>query len=276
MNDTQSMLGRSAVVTGGGYNIGRAVALQLAQEGARVTVFGRRRAPLDETVAAIEAAGGDALAVAGDVCVAEDCARLAEAAQARFGPVDALAAIAGGSGAERAVDEVDPAAWAEVVAVNLVGTFHAARAVLPQMKARGGGAIVTTCGGGSWFPVVGAHATAYAAAKAGVCRFTDQLAVEVMGHGVRVNCLQPGQVWSPEKLRQVEAEEQRNGAPDPGRAANHPPEHAAELAAFLLSDASAPLTGRIASVDEDWWRDPAQVQAVSQSLHAYCLRRVDG
>ena len=81
-----ALAGKVAVVTGGGYNIGRAVALRLAQEGARVTVFGRRRAPLDETVAAIEAAGGEALAVAGDVRVVEDCERLAEAAKARFGP----------------------------------------------------------------------------------------------------------------------------------------------------------------------------------------------
>ena len=276
MGDDQTMRGRCAAVTGGGFNIGRAVALRLAQQGAKVAVFGRRRALLDETVALIEAEGGEALAVEGDVRRAADCERLAAEASARFGPVDALAAIAGGSGAEQAVDDVDPAAWAEVVEVNLVGTYHAVRAVLPQMRSRGAGTIVTTCGGGSWFPVVGAHATAYAAAKAGVCRFTDQLAVEVLAHGVRVNCLQPGQVWSPDKLQQVEEAERRAGEPDPGRAHNHPPEHAAELAAFLLSEASAPLTGRIASVDEDWWRDPQQVQAVSQSLHAYCLRRVDG
>jgi NAD(P)-dependent dehydrogenase (short-subunit alcohol dehydrogenase family) len=263
-------------VTGGGYNIGRAVALRLAAQGARVTVFGRRQALLDEAVAQVEACGGDALAVVGDVTVYADCERAVAMATERFGAVDALAAIAGGSGAEAPVDEVDPTAWARVVEVNLTGTFHAIRAALPQMKARGSGAIVTTCGGGGWFPVVGAHATAYAAAKAGVCRLTDQLAVELMAHGVRVNCLEPGQVWGPDKLRQVEEKERRTGVQDPGRASNHPPEDAAELAAFLLSDASAPLTGRIASVDEDWWRDPAQVQAVSQSLHAYCLRRVDG
>jgi NAD(P)-dependent dehydrogenase (short-subunit alcohol dehydrogenase family) len=272
----QTLSGRSAVVTGGGYNIGRAVALRLAAQGARVTVFGRRQALLDETVAQVEACGGDALAVAGDVTVYADCERAVAMATERFGAVDALAAIAGGSGAEAPVDEVDPTAWARVVEVNLTGTFHAIRAALPQMKARGSGAIVTTCGGGSWFPVVGAHATAYAAAKAGVCRLTDQLAVELMAHGVRVNCLEPGQVWGQDKLRQVGDEERRTGVQDPGRASNHPPEDAAELAAFLLSDASAPLTGRIASVDEDWWRDPAQLQAVSQSLHAYCLRRVDG
>ena len=270
------MSGRSAVVTGGGYNIGRAVALRLAEMGARVAVLGRRRALLDETVAQIQARGGEALAVTGDVTIYADCERLVAAATERFGAVDALAAIAGGSGAELPVDEVDPAAWSRVVEVNLTGTFHAVRAALPQMKARGSGAIVTTCGGGSWFPVVGAHATAYAAAKAGVCRLTDQLAVELRAHGVRVNCLEPGQVWGPDKLRQVEQGERRTGAADPGRASNHPPEQAAELAAFLLSDASAPLTGRIASVDDDWWRDPVQVQAVSQSLHAYCLRRVGG
>ena len=276
MGDAPKMLGRSAAVTGGGYNIGRAVALRLAREGAKVTVFGRRRALLDETVALVEEEGGEALAVQGDVTVLADCERMAREAEQRFGPIDALAAIAGGGATSQPVDEVAPDAWADVIQLNLVGTFHPVRAVLPAMKSRGAGTILTTCGAGAWFPVVGQTLTAYAAAKAGVCRFTDQLAVEVMDHGVRVNCLQPGQVWGPETLRQVEEAERRTGVPDPGRAQNHPPEHAAELAAFLLSDESAPLTGRIASVDEDWWRDPQQVQAVSQSLHAYCLRRVSG
>ena len=140
------------------------------------------------------------------------------------------------------------------------------------MKSRGAGTILTTCGAGAWFPVVGQTLTAYAAAKAGVCRFTDHGGRSC--HGVRVNCLQPGQVWSPETLRRSR---KRSGGRGPDLPRAEPLlEHAAELAAFLLSDESAPLTGRIASVDEDWWRDPQQVQAVSQSLHAYCLRRVSG
>ncbi|MEC9047533.1 MAG: SDR family NAD(P)-dependent oxidoreductase, partial [Planctomycetota bacterium] len=96
MGDAPKMLGRSAAVTGGGYNIGRAVALRLAREGAKVTVFGRRRALLDETVALVEAEGGEALAVQGDVTVLADCERMAREAEQRFGPIDALAAIAGG------------------------------------------------------------------------------------------------------------------------------------------------------------------------------------
>ncbi len=273
---TARMQGKVAIVTGGGWNIGRAVAVWLAREGAAVAVFGRRQELLDETVQIIESHGGRGLAVAGDVTVLADCERLAEQTRRTLGPVDCLAAIAGGGGGYQELDAIDPQLWAQIIQLNLVGTFHSVRAVLPEMRQRRRGTIVTACGGGGWFPTLELPMTAYATAKAGICRFTDQLAVELLQTGIRVNCMQPGQVWGPDKVAQVAVEEQRNGQPHPGRADNHPPEHAAELTAFLLSDESAPLTGRIASVDEDWWRDRAQVEAVCQSLHAYCLRRVDG
>jgi len=262
-------------VTGGGWNIGRAIAVRLAAEGAKVVVAARRPAPLDETVARITAAGGAALAAVADVTIASDMERVVAAAEAKFGAIDCCAAIAGGSGAHQPIDQVDPAQWARVVQVNLVGAFHTLRAVLPRMRERRAGTLLTCCGGGSWFPMLGEHYTAYAAAKAGICRLTDQLAVELLDAGVRINCLQPGMVWNEDHERAVAAEEQRTGAPHPQRAQNHPPEHAAELAAFLLAEDSAPLTGRIASVDEDWWRDADQVRAVAQTLHAYCLRRID-
>jgi NAD(P)-dependent dehydrogenase (short-subunit alcohol dehydrogenase family) len=107
-----------------------------------------------------------------------------------------------------------------------------------------------------------------------VCRLTDQLAVELHAAGIRVNCLQPELTWSPERLRAVAAEEQRTGRPHPERAANHPPEHAAELALWLASDDSAPLSGRSVSVNDAWWRDRAEVERVCGSMHAYTLRRV--
>lgn len=263
------------MVTGGGWNIGRAIAVRLAAEGAKVVVAARRAALLDETVARITAAGGAALAVVADVTVAADMERAARQAEDAFGPVDCCAAIAGGSGAHQPIDRVDPAEWARVVQVNLIGAFHTIRAVLPRMRERRAGTLLTCSGGGSWFPMLGEYYTAYAAAKAGICRLTDQLAVELLDAGIRVNCLQPGMVWHEEHERAVAAEEQRTGVPHPQRAQNRPPERAAELAAFLLADESAPLTGRIASVDENWWRDPQQVQAVAQTHHAYCLRRID-
>lgn len=270
----QRLRGKTALVTGGGWNIGRAVAERLAAEGARVVVSGRNLDHLDATVAAIRARGGEALAATADVTVLAEVERCVATATERFGPVDCLAAIAGGGGGYQAVDAIDPELWARVVQLNLVGTFHAVRAVLPAMRQRNAGTIVTCTGGGAFFPMVGDHLTAYAAAKAGVCRFTDQLAVELFGTGIRVNCMQPGQVWSEDRQRQIQQEEQRTGAPHPHRQHNHPPEHAAELCAFLLADDSAPLSGRIASVDEDWWRHPDRIAEVAQSLHSSCLRRV--
>ena len=270
-----SLEGSVAVVTGGGWNIGRAVAVRFAREGAAVVVAGRTLERLEETVGAIEAAGGRGLAVATDVLDLGAVEALAARAREHFGDADVLACIAGGGGGYEPIDAIDPAWWAHVVNLNLVGTFHAVRAFLPAMRARGAGSILTCTGGGGWFPLLGIHATAYATAKAGLGRLTDQLAVELMETGIRVNCLQPGLTWDDAKRAAVEAEEARTGQPHPDRGQNHEPEDAAELAVFLASSASAPMTGRSVSVDEDWWRDRARVEAVCASHHAYTLRRVE-
>ncbi len=267
--------GRVAIVTGGGVNLGRAVALRFAREGARVTVCGRRAEPLAATAAAIEAAGGEALAVPADVLELAQVEEVARRTRERFGAADVLAALAGGGGSDEAIDAIDPAWWDRTVRVNLVGSFHAVRAVLPAMRARGRGAILLCAGGGALFPMEGARATAYAAAKAGVCRLTDQLAVELLGSGVRVNCLLPGMTWSEETLAAIEREERASGRPHPARAHNRPPEETAELAAWLASDESAPLFGRTIAATERWWQDPDKVRAVHASVHAACLRRAE-
>ena len=275
MTESARFRGRVAIVTGGGWNIGRAISERLAREGARVSVCGRREEPLHETVEAIRSAGGEALAVRADATSAEDVAELVARTEEAFGPVDALAAIAGGGGGYEAIDAIEPDLFEHILRINVLGTFHAVRAVLPRMREHGRGTLLTCSGGGAWFPLLGVPLTAYATAKAGICRLTDQLAAELLETPIRVNCLQPGLVWSPERLREIEEEERRTGEPHPERAHNHPPEEAAELAAFLLSEESAPLTGRLVSVDDDWWRDRAKVEAVASSLHAYCLRRVE-
>ncbi len=267
--------GQVALVTGGGWNIGRSIALRFAAEGSRVAICGRREEPLLETLAEIERAGGEGLAVPADVTRREDVERLVARTSERFGDVTHLAAIAGGGGGYEPIDQIDPEWWEHVIRINLVGTFLCIRSVLPAMRARNAGNILTCTGGGGWFPLLETTATAYATAKAGICRLTDQLAVELLNTGIRVNCLQPGQTWSADRLREIEAEEARTGRPHPARATNHSPEDAAELALWLASDESAPLTGRSVSVDEDWWRDPAKVAQVCQSPNAYCLRRVE-
>jgi NAD(P)-dependent dehydrogenase (short-subunit alcohol dehydrogenase family) len=269
----QRLQGKVAIVTGGGHNVGRAVAVAFAREGARVVVAGRRREQLEQTAAIIAAQGGAARACGADVTDLAQCEALARAALDAYGAIDVLACIAGGGGGYEEVDAIDPAWWAHVVTLNLIGTFHSIRAVLPEMRRRGG-SILTCSGGGAFFPLVGIPASAYAAAKAGVSRLTDQLAVELHGAGIRVNCLQPELTWSPERMAAVEEEERRTGQAHPERAANHPPEHAAELAVWLASDDSAPLSGRSVSVNDTWWRDRGEVERVCASMHAYTLRRV--
>ncbi len=271
----RTLAGRVALVSGGGWNIGRAIAARFAREGAAVAITGRRAEALEETAAEIRAGGGRVLVFPADVTDLAQMEALVARTARELGPADIVAAIAGGGGGNEPVDVIDPAWWEHVVRVNLLGTFHLVRAALPALRARRRGSILTCAGVGAFFPALDQPCTAYASAKAAICRFTDQLAVELMASGIRVNCLQPGMVWDPVRLRHVEAEERRTGKPHPARAHNHPPEHAAELALWLVSDASAPLTGRIVSVDEDWWKDPERVKRVCASLHAYCLRRVE-
>ena len=276
MNQDQPLADQVAIVTGGGWNIGRAIALRLSRIGAHVVIASRSEDRLKMVVDEITASGGSALAVPCDVMCLEQVEHLIEATVAHFGTVDIMASCAGGSGAHESIEDVDPQVWYDVVAKNLHGTFHCARCVLPIFRAKNSGHILTFTGGGAFFPWVGYFATAYASAKAGICRFTDQLQAELLDTNIRVNCVEPGMVWSPDKIKAVEAQEQESGQPHPDRASNHPPESAAELVESLTTGPGTAIRGRIVSVNDSWWRDPDEIRAVEDSLTMYRLRRYDG
>lgn len=264
--------GPVAIVTGGGWNIGRTTAIDLARRGWRVVVVARTAARLDETAALVRDAGGTALVHATDLRDAAGADAMAQATRDAFGRIDAVVNFAGGFGAEGRLDVVDPAAWVDVVERNVFATFHATRAALPALRDAPAGHVVTCAGAGAFFPQLGWPITAYATAKAALCRFTDQLAAELLDTAVRVNCVEPGMVWDPPTLARIEAEERESGTPHPDREHNRPPEAAAELVAWLLSDAARGVTGRLVSVNDPWWRDPDAVGAVIDS-DAYRLRR---
>jgi NAD(P)-dependent dehydrogenase (short-subunit alcohol dehydrogenase family) len=247
------MVGQTVVVTGGGHNLGRAVAEACASAGARVVLAARDGARLEGVARGIRERGGDALAVPTDVTDADQVCALVRAAEEWGGPLDAAIAFAGGGAPQLPVDEIDPAAFDAVVRTNLHGTFHLVRAVLPSMRSRNRGRILTCAGGGAFWPVLGAPLLAYACAKAAVCRLTDQLTAELWETGIRVNAIEPGPV----------------GAEGVG------PQQVAELAVWLASEQSAPLRGRLVATTDSWWRDRAQVEAVDATVHAYRLRRAD-
>jgi NAD(P)-dependent dehydrogenase (short-subunit alcohol dehydrogenase family) len=176
---------RTAIVTGGGRGIGAAVARALTARGVLVTVFARTAAQVERVVAE----RGAALAVAGDVSREPDVRRLVDAHERALGPVDLLVNNAGVL-ARGLAEELSPAAFREVIEVNLTGAFLCARAVIPGMKARRRGRIVNVA---SISGTIGTEAaSAYNASKWGLIGLTKCLAEELRPHGVQCVAVSPG------------------------------------------------------------------------------------
>lgn len=170
------LTGRVAVVTGSGTGVGRAIALKLAESGAKVVVNGRRAEPCDETVDQIGAENGTACAITGDVSRSADAERLIAASGETFGHVDILV---NNAGVQRVswFDRMTEDDWDQVIAVNLKGPFLCARAFVPQMRAHGYGRIINIGSEGSLVGSVGN--TNYVAAKAGLMGLTMNIAQEM-------------------------------------------------------------------------------------------------
>jgi NAD(P)-dependent dehydrogenase (short-subunit alcohol dehydrogenase family) len=176
---------RTAIVTGGGRGIGAAVARALTGRGVLVTVFARTAAQVERVVAE----RGAALAVAGDVSREADVRRLVESHERALGPVDLLVNNAGVL-VRGLAEELSPAAFREVIEVNLTGAFLCARAVIPGMKARRRGRIVNVA---SISGTIGTEsASAYNASKWGLIGLTKCLAEELRPHGVQCVAVSPG------------------------------------------------------------------------------------
>jgi NAD(P)-dependent dehydrogenase (short-subunit alcohol dehydrogenase family) len=193
--------GKAALVTGGASGIGRATALAMSREGARVAVSDRAEAGIAETVALINAAGGQAIAIGGDVTKETDVAAMVARTVAAFGKIDCAFNNAGISG--RAVGpvgqrthEMSRESFDGMLAVNLTGVFLCLKHEIAQMLKQGtGGAIVNTA---SIAGLVGLPtATHYVAAKHGVVGLTKTAAMEYAQDKIRVNCVNPGYIKTP-------------------------------------------------------------------------------
>jgi NAD(P)-dependent dehydrogenase (short-subunit alcohol dehydrogenase family) len=182
-----SLDGKVIIVTGASRGIGAAAAAALAASGATV-VLTARNGRLAEDVA--RSIGGSASASACDVADFAAFAALVAATKARFGRLDALINNAGVIEPIATIADSDPADWARNIGINLVGAYHAIRAVLPGMVADGGGTIVNISSGAAIRPLEGW--SAYCSAKAGLHMLTRAVALETAGKGIRVFGFQPG------------------------------------------------------------------------------------
>ena len=182
--------GRTAIVTGSGRGIGRAIALEFARQGANVVCCARRKNEVDETVAMMVREGGAGLAVKCDVTNEREVAAMAKAALDAFGRIDVLYNNAASFQALGAVWEVDADVWWRDVEINLRGPFLCARAVLPHMMDRDEGVIINMYGGGAVVPLAGG--SGYGSSKAALVRMTEALAKELEREGKRVMCVAMG------------------------------------------------------------------------------------
>ncbi|HEX5529363.1 MAG TPA: SDR family oxidoreductase [Methylomirabilota bacterium] len=188
--------GQVAIMTGGGTGIGRAAALMLAAEGARVVVAGRRKAPLDEVVGEITRAGGRAVARACDVEKAAEARGLAEWTVAQYGRADILVNNAGYSSKARNIRWVGQEEWDSVLAVNLTGVYALTQAVLPSMIERGGGTIITISSLAALRPGLIGGAP-YGAAKAAVLNLMGHVHNVLRDKGIRATTIMPAEVDTP-------------------------------------------------------------------------------
>jgi 3-oxoacyl-[acyl-carrier protein] reductase len=247
--------GQVALITGGGRGIGRNIALELADAGARVVVSARSTDEIQETA---EEVGG--LAIECDVSDRAAVERMVGRVESEYGRLDLLVANAGIALDEGNAWEVEPDAWWRVFEVNVLGVYFCGRAVIPGMLERGGGRIVNVASGAAYLP--GSSSTAYSASKAAVHRFSETLARQLEGR-IPVFSISPGLV----RTRMTES----FGDAAPWT----PPELAPQLVRALASGRLDGLAGRYLHAEHDDVDDLARRadEIVAEDLNAIRLRR---
>jgi len=242
--------GKVAVVTGSSRGIGRAIALRMAEQGARVVISSRKRDACQAVVAEIEAAHGPgrAIAVAASISVKDDLKGLVEQTEAQLGPIDVLVCNAASNPYYGPMAGIDDDKFRKILDNNILSNHWLIQLAAPSMIARKGGSIiiVSSIGGLKGSPVIGA----YNVSKAADMQLARNYAVEYGAHNVRVNCIAPGLIrtdfaralWeNPDLLKAANATTpmRRIGEPD----------EIAGAAIFLASAAGSYVTGQTLVVD---------------------------
>jgi NAD(P)-dependent dehydrogenase (short-subunit alcohol dehydrogenase family) len=244
----QPFAGRAAIVTGSGRNIGRAIALALAEGGANVVVNGHRdREAVDRVVREIEAAGGRALGIMADVSSHDEVAELVRKTVAAFGAVDiAISNVA--IRPKQAFLDISPEDWNAVLATNLSAAFYLARNAIPHMRARRWGRIIHISGfDGFWAQITDrAHNIT---CKAGLHGLTKALAREFGPDGITANTVAPGAIDTIRDWSQYTHQEKSKLEAEIPSGRYGKPEEVAAACAFLCAETGAFVSGQVIHVN---------------------------
>ena len=248
--------GRVALITGGSSGIGRATAVALAREGAKVAITARRAARCQEAATEIKEIGGEILSLPGDVSRPEHVEKLVADTVARWGRLDMVVPNAGINGVFAPIEEITMEEWNQTQSINLGGTFLTVKYAIPHLRQTGGGSIVivSSINGNRVYSNFGF--TSYSCSKAAQVAFAKMAAVELAPWNIRVNVVCPGatrtNIQENTVLRHIEKihipREYPKGAIPLG---NRPAcaEEVAESILFLLSDEASYITGTEVYVD---------------------------
>ncbi len=244
-----------ALITGASSGIGRATAVAMAIQGARVGVnYLKNQSGAEQTVEAIRKAGGEALAIRADVTSSSDVQAMVAAVRRQWGRIDILINNAGDLLARRTLADMTEEYWDQIMALNLKSAFLCVKAVWEEMAARKSGCIVniTSIAGRNGG---GPGAAAYAAAKGGLLTYTKGLAKELAPHGVRVNAVAPGVIATPYHERYSPPELFQKYLTTIPMARAGTSEEVADVIVFLASPAARYMTGETVEVNGGQWMD---------------------
>lgn len=253
---------RVVLITGPAKGMGEAVTRAFAEEGSKLALIGRDTAAIAPLAQDLEAAGSEVLVLACDLTDAARCEAVAAEVLARFGRIDVLVNIAGGSGPMgKTGAETTPEEFDEIVTLNMNGCFHTMRAVAPAMIAQGYGKIVNV--GGTFGMRGRAGRMAYSASKWGLRGITKSFALELGPHNINVNLVAPGMVDGPRFRDKVcNTMAQTLGISEEEAAIRHAEDYAlkritqgrdvANACLFMASDVSRQITGTDLPVDGGW------------------------
>lgn len=276
----EKLADKIVVITGGGQGIGRNMALAIARLRSKVIICSRTMQDLADVENEIKLFGGYCESHVVDVAILSRVEKFFENIIKKHGMVDVLITCAGVYGPIGSLEENDVEEWKKTIDINLLGTVNCVRCVIPFMKHRKEGKIITVCGGGIGGPNIMPNFSAYTTSKAAIAGFTEALSKELAEHNIQINAISPGAVntrlldialAAGERAGKVFLEKCQRQKREGGT----PPKRSAELAIFLASKASDCMTGKVLSAVRD---DIKAFHGIKEKLahkSLFNLRRID-